>query len=73
MESVLSGVSTTQNGNILNITIDVESNKELARDILQQIEDAEFEKDWNDPTNMTVDEVFDAIHEEIRELWRREK
>jgi hypothetical protein len=50
---------TNKKGEITHIKIDVNKHKDIISYLTQQgliIED-EFDKEWNDPTNMTVEEA----------------
>lgn len=79
----IAGISTQTNakGIVTKITVDLKKHPKVKEALIeigyltktqQQIEDEEFEKKWNDPTNLTVDECFKRVHAHIDSLkWEK--
>ncbi|TAF74626.1 MAG: hypothetical protein EAZ53_08240 [Bacteroidetes bacterium] len=75
----IAGISTQTNakGIVTKITVDLKKHPKVKEALIeigyltktqQQIEDEEFEKDWNNPTNLTVEQARQLSLEHINSL-----
>jgi hypothetical protein len=72
----IAGIRTEKDskGNISKVTFDMKKHGSHVRPILAKLgaieEEEDFEKLWNDPSNLTVEEFRAKMYEIIEERWK---
>jgi hypothetical protein len=73
----IAGIQTKKNskGEITHVTIDVRKHKQAVPFLTQigALEEDDFEREWNDPANMTIEEAKAKSLAHIDALWDRKK
>jgi hypothetical protein len=73
----IAGIQTKKNskGEITHVTIDVRKHKEAVPYLTKigAIENDKFEKEWNETTNMTVEDARKSTLAYIDDLWKMKK
>jgi hypothetical protein len=72
----IDGIKTKKDaqGNIYEVTIDISKFEEDMVPFLQKVgvmenEKEKFEREWNDPDNLTIEDARMLSHKHIDELW----
>ncbi|MBX3163801.1 MAG: hypothetical protein KF900_04925 [Bacteroidetes bacterium] len=78
----IAGIKTEKyaNGNIKSITFDYKKHQAKLKPVLKDIgflkaedEDDEFERLWNNPTNLTAEQLATNVKKRLREVWKNTK
>lgn len=74
----VAGIKTEKyaNGNIKSITFDYKKHEAKLKPVLEDIgflkEDDEFERLWNNPSNLTAEQLAANVKKRLRAVWKKE-